>query len=216
MFGATRILHSFLTAGLRPTLAGGASLVLLASVVACNNQGTTAPPVLAPTVQAAPSSTALSLVPAASPSLSSPIQIADVSVTPSDAIIQIQHVSGGPSDAPVDLSNWNIRVGNVSVTLPVGDTHLQPGDTLLVHAGPAGQTNLSASPGAGPTATLAPTLTGSPSPVLVPVGSTRHDIYLGQQGEPLRAAMQPGTQVQLIDTRNTVVSQSVVPPGAKP
>jgi hypothetical protein len=137
-------------------------------------------------------------VPGQSPSAASPIQIADIQLLPNEAVIRLQHTGAGAASAPISLNGWKLQVGSASVDLP-SDLTLAPRQTVAIHTGsrPTGSPAAAASP--------APSASSTPGSV----GGV--DVYLGTPGESVRAAMQPGAQVQLIDNRNVVVSPATVP-----
>ena len=182
----------------------GVALAPLVLLAACSgNQGS----VQAPTVAVGATPSGSPQVPGGSPSLASPVQIADVEVGPNDAFILLQNVGAGGSSrtASVSLAGWKLEVGSTTVTLPTS-LSIAPGSSLAIHTGPAAS---SASPAPSPAA----------SPVSVPSPGPRQDLEL-EQGQALRDALQPGARVFLVDDRNTIVSQGVVPqnvvPGASP
>src|SRR3569833_2043664 len=103
---------------LRPALGG---LVVLAPMVlaACSGaRPSNAPAVEAPTVLVSSSPSPVGPAASASPSLSGPVQIAQVEVTGSDAVILLQLLSGGAASSAVDMNGWTLTAGNTALPLP--------------------------------------------------------------------------------------------------
>ena len=175
-----------------------AASVAVASLVLLAGCGGNQASVQAPTVVVGATQSGSPQVPGGSPTLASPIQIGDVEVGPNDAFVLLQNVGAGGSSrtASVSLDGWKLEVGSTTVTLP-SSLSLAPGASLAVHTGPA-----SSLAGAAPSPAA--------SPVSVPSPGPRQDLTL-EQGQALRAALQPGARVFLVDDRNTIVSQGVVP-----
>lgn len=181
------------------------TLVLAAFLAACS-QSSSAPstPVVQTNVTASPASIS------ASPVASSPVQFVQVQVTPTDAVIELQNTGGPNTTSALDLSNWMLQVGSTRVTLPEG-TRLAPRQSLLVHAGPPA--GMSPSPLPVPSGSVVPAAPAA-SPALSPsaVSSTAPaEIYLGPNGAVLRQALQPGAEIDLVDSKNTLQSQYVMP-----
>jgi hypothetical protein len=176
-------------------------LVLTVLLVACS-QPSSAP--LTPVVQTGATASPRAI--SASPVPSSPIQFTQVQVTPADAVIELQN-TGGPSQAStVDVSGWALQVGSTRVELPAG-TRVQPGQTLRVHAGPP--------PGLSPSPLPVPSGAASPvaaaSPLASPSAVAAVEVFLGPSGAALRDALQPGAQIDLVDTKNVLQSQYTLP-----
>ncbi len=186
--------HTWTAAGLTLAAVG---LLLVAGCTSTTNSSS-APS--APTVQAGASPAASPAVPGVSPSAASPVQVSQVQVTPSDATITLQAAAGTSSATSIDLGGWKLQAGNASVTLPA-DARIAPGQSVVVHAGPA--PGVSPSPFAG-----TPSLPAAVSPVPIV-----RDIYLGPQADVLRQALQPGAHVVLVDPRGVNVSQFDIPRG---
>ena len=128
-----------------------------------------------------------------SPSAAGPVQIALVQIEAQDAVVTLQNTGGPNTPSTIDLHDWKLQVGTVSVTLPEGAT-VAPRQNLSIHTGPQ----------AG--------VTPSPSAVasVVPSGAPNTNLYLTQNGSVLRDALKPGAQVELIDSKGVIVSQYTV------
>jgi hypothetical protein len=178
----------------RSWLAPAVALGWLVLVVGCGQEQSQN--ARAPTVQTGVTQVATPAVAGGSPTAAGSIQIAQVTVNNTDAVIFLQNVGAGGSGstASVDISGWKLEVGTTTVTLPAA-TRIAPGTTLGVHAGPP----TPASPSA------------SPSAVAVASPGSQQSVELGADGAALRAALQPGVQVLLVNSRGEVVSQGAVP-----
>ncbi len=58
----------------------------------------------------------------------SPIRFAGISLNPADTTITVQNAG----TQAVDMSNWQLRVGSASATMPP-NTSAAPGDTVVIH-----------------------------------------------------------------------------------
>ncbi|GAC1319281.1 MAG: hypothetical protein NVSMB2_14510 [Chloroflexota bacterium] len=154
---------------------------------ACSSQTVTAP-----TVVVAPSP----VVTAAATGALGPVQIAMAQVLPQDALIVLQNTGGPNQPTTIDLQNYKLQVGTVTVTLPTG-AKIAPGQNLALHAGP--QAGVTPSPGT----------TVSPVPANLP----NAELYLGPDAAALRDALKPGAAVQLRDPKGIIVSQFTIPGG---
>jgi hypothetical protein len=178
----------------RSWLALAIGLEWLALVVGCGQQASQT--ARAPTVQTGVTQVATPAVPGGSPTLAGPIQIAQVTVNSTDAVVFLQNVGAGGSGstASVDISGWKLEVGTTTVTIPAG-TRVAPGTTLGVHAGPPVQTN--------------PSTAGSAAAVATP--PSEQSVDLGPDGASLRSALRPGAQVLLVNARGEIMSLGTAP-----
>ena len=152
--------------------------------------------VAAPTVLVTPRPSALAVSGGGPTGALGPIQIAMVQVFPQDALI-VLHNAGGPNQpTTIDLQDYKLQVGTVSVTLPSG-ARIATGQNLAIHAGPQ------------PGATPSPGTAASSVPASLP----NPEVYLGSAGAPLREALKPGSAVQLLEPKGIIVSQFTIPGG---
>jgi len=181
-------------------------VVALLLLVACGPSGGTgsSTPVVQTNVTSSPAAIG------ASPSPSSAIQIVQVQINPTDAILEL-HNTGGPNAATtIDLNNWAVQVETTRVVLPTG-SRIAPGQSLLVHTGPA--PGSAPSPGASAVAGPSPSPASRPSPGPAASPSTASnqppvEVYLGPTDGPiLRQALQPGLNVDLVDGQNILRSR---------
>jgi len=178
-------------------------LLGLPVVVACSPPNTATPgtvptPVVQTNVAASPAAIG------ASPAPSSPIQFVQVQVTATDALLELQNTGGPNTRDTLDLDGWAIQVGSTRVILPNG-TRVAPGQSVLIHSGPA----LSASPLASPSAFSQASPVASPSAI---TSSVAANVTLSAaDGATLRQALQPGVDVDLVDPQNTLRSRYTLP-----
>jgi hypothetical protein len=181
------------------------SLCLLI-LVSCAPSGTSRPetPVVQTSVASSPAAIS------ASPAPSSPVQIVQVQITATDAVLELTNTGGSNTAAPIDLDGWSIQVGSTRVVLPAS-TRLAPGRSLLLHAGPATGSAPSPLPVPSASASASPAPRPSASPSAV-AGQAVADIFLGPTDGPvLRQALQPGVDVDLVDDKNTLRSRFTLP-----
>jgi hypothetical protein len=138
------------------------------------------------------------------------MQFVQVQVTPADAVIELQNIAGPNQESTIDLSGWQLRVGSTRVVLPDG-TRVAPRQSLLVHAGPPA--GLSPSPLPVPSGSAVPAPAASPaaSPSAASGGQAPVELFLGPNGATLRQALQPGAELDLVDTKNVLQAQYTLP-----